>query len=158
MEDDLPRAHLAVAQPTAVRRATLAQSELVTWFATTYGEVGAYLGAHGITPKGHPFARYHVRTDGRFDVEAGFPVPKLIAGNADVMPSALPAGWVAVLWHVGPYEQIGKAYATLSDWIRARGGTLAGDPWEIYHDPPAGDPAEWRTEVVQPFAPAEDRS
>lgn len=158
MHTDRPQSHLVTEQPTAVRRATLAQPELRSWFAETYGNVAAHLGAHGIPPAGHPFARYHMRTDGRFDVEAGFPVAHPIAGDTNVVPSVLPGGRVATLWHVGPYEQIGKIYTAITDWIQAQGGSLAGDPWEIYYDPPTGDSAEWRTEVVQPYTTAEDRS
>ncbi|TCN27054.1 effector-binding domain-containing protein [Kribbella orskensis] len=146
-----PQTRTAVVQPTAVRRATLAQAELVNWFAEAYGEVAAYLGLHGLTPKGHPFARYHVRADGRFDVEAGFPIAGRIAGDCSVQPSTLPGGELAVVWYMGPYDQVGKAYATLADWISSQGGEADGEAWEIYYEPPTGDPSHWRTEVVQPY-------
>jgi effector-binding domain-containing protein len=149
-----PQPHAAVEQPTAVRGATLGREELVSWFAQAYGAVAAYMGLHGLTPTGRPFARYHLRPDRRFDVEAGFPVAAKIAGDGSTQPSALPGGELAVVWHAGPYDQVGEAYAALADWIRSEGGTAEGDPWEIYHDPPAGDPSQWRTEVIQPYLPA----
>lgn len=149
--DDRPQSRSAVEQPTAVRRATLGPTDLLPWFAKAYGEVAGYLSAHGITPKGFPFARYHVRADGRFEVEAGFPLTGPIAGDASVVPSSLPAGLQAVVWHTGPYDQVGKAHALLTEWVEAQGGRPSGDPWEIYHDPPTGDPSAWRTEVVHPY-------
>lgn len=149
-----PAPRSAMLQHTAVRRETLAQTELTTWFAATYGQVAAYLGRHGISPTGHPFARYHVRGDGRFDVEAGFPVTAPIAGDASVVPSTLPGGQLAAVWYTGPYDGLGEAYEALSGWIEAQDGTLDGDPWEVYYEPPSGDPVNWRTEVVQPYKPA----
>ena len=152
--DDRPQSRSAVEQPTAVRRATLAQAGLLPWFAKAYGEVASYLSAHGVTPHGYPFARYHLRADGQFDVEAGFPLTTPIAGDTSVVPSCLPAGQQAVVWHTGPYDQVGKAHAQLTEWIEAEGGKPSGDSWEIYHDPPNGDPSHWRTEVVQPYVPS----
>jgi effector-binding domain-containing protein len=107
-----------------------------------------------LTPEGRPFARYHVRADGRFNIEAGFPVGSKLAGNGSVQPSMLPSGDQAVIWHTGPYDQVGAAYAVLAEWIEEQGGTPEGDAWEIYHDPPAGDPSHWQTEVVQPYRAA----
>jgi len=149
-----PETRTAVQQATLVRRATLGRSELVNWFAKTYGEIATYLGDHGLTPKGHPFARYHVRGDGRFDVEAGFPVVSKLVGDASVLPSILPGGEQAVIWHTGPYDQVGVAHTALAEWIEQQGGTPDGDAWEIYYDPPAGDPSHWRTKVVQPYRAA----
>ena len=154
--DDRPQYRQSVEQPTAVRRATVAQPDLTAWFAKAYGEIAAYLGAHGLAPKGFPFARYHLRADGRFDVEAGFPLDRPIAGNARVLPSTLPGGSQVVLWYIGPYDQIGKAHAVLQEWIAYHGGRPAGDSREIYHDPPTGDPTHWRTEIVQPYTPAQN--
>jgi effector-binding domain-containing protein len=98
-----------------------------------------------------PFARYHQLPDGRFEVEAGFPVAAPVNSDAVIQRSSLPGGRVAVAVHVGPYDKLGDSYAAVTEWLRLRGGTPAGDPWEIYHDPPAGDPDTWRTEIVQPY-------
>ncbi|GAA0927836.1 hypothetical protein GCM10009554_09010 [Kribbella koreensis] len=141
----------AVEQPTAVRRATLALPELRAWFAKTYGEVGSYLTLHGITPRGYPFARYQHRPDGRFDVEAGYVVTAPIAGDTVTVPSSLPGGLHAVVWHIGPYQKIGATYAQLTTWIESQSGRADGAPWEFYHDPPGNERTLWRTEIVQPY-------
>jgi effector-binding domain-containing protein len=156
MQTEHPQPRTVAEQPTAVRRATLSPHELAGWFAAAYGEIAGYLGNHGLTAQGYPFARYHVRPDGRFDVEAGFPVAATIAGNGSVQPSSLPAGEVVTAWHAGPYDEVGKTYASLAGWLAEHRAEQAGDAWEIYHDPPTGEPSSWLTEVVQPFTtPAE---
>jgi len=151
MQTETPTTRTLTEQPTAVRRATLGRDELTNWFADAYGEVAGYLSSHGLTAQGYPFARYHVRADGRFDVEAGFPVVAAIAGDRSVLPSTLPAGRVVTAWHIGPYDQLSRTYTLLTDWLTEHHAVPSDDPWEIYHDPPAGDPTDWRTEVIQPF-------
>ncbi|MFK4084878.1 GyrI-like domain-containing protein [Kribbella sp. NPDC020789] len=151
MNVDQAESRVITEQPTAVRRATLAPPELPAWFDQAYADIASYLSAHGIKHQGPPFARYHVRPDGRFDVEAGFPVAAPIAGTVTVRPSKLPGGAVVSLWHIGPYDRVGQTYAEIAAWIREVGASSAGDAWEIYHEPPADDPMQRRTEVVQPY-------
>ncbi|WP_202868363.1 GyrI-like domain-containing protein [Kribbella sindirgiensis] len=138
-------------QPTVVRRGTMAPTEMSAWFPKTYGEIVAFLRTHHTMPAGPPFARYHQLPDGRFEVEAGFPVVGVVASDAVTQMSSLPGGTVAVTVHVGPYDTLGENYAAVAEWLRLRGAKAAGDPWEIYRDPPDGDPATWRTEIVQPY-------
>lgn len=148
----MPELRDTTEQPTAVRRAEVDRSELATWLAQAFGDVAAHLHAHGIPPKGYPFARYHALPGHRFEVEAGFPIAIRIAGNASVRPSTLPGGHALVAWHVGSYDAIGTTYQAIDEWLRAEGGYRTGDAWEIYHDPPGHDRIQWRTEVVQPVA------
>jgi effector-binding domain-containing protein len=138
-------------QPTAVLRATLHRDELGGWFGAAFDQVADYLRRNGVAPRGFPFARYHIRPDCAFEVEAGFPVATPIAGDSTVEPSSLPGGHVVVAWHVGPYEQLADAYEAVDAWLKEERGIRTGDAWEIYHDPPSRDPSKWRTEVVQPF-------
>ena len=138
-------------QPTAVVRATLRRDELARWFGGAFDQVADHLRRHGVAPRGFPFARYHLRPDGRFEVEAGFPVGSRIAGDDQVRPSRLPGRHVVVAWHVGPYVELGEAYQAVDEWLKAQHGIRAGDSWEVYHDPPIGNPRYWRTEVIQPY-------
>jgi effector-binding domain-containing protein len=138
-------------QPTVIQRGTMTPAEMPVWFPKAYGEIVEFLRTHHTTPTGHPFARYHQLPGGRFEVEAGFPVAAAVDSDAVNQMSSLPGGMVAVTVHVGPYDKLGDSYAAVAEWLRLRGGTPAGDPWEIYHDPPTGDPDTWRTEIVQPY-------
>lgn len=141
------------AQHTAVMKATLPPEQLGSWIPAAFERVGAYLESQEIAPTGMPVARYHIRPDNAFDVEAGFPVDAVIAGDQYVVPSSLPAGRVVVAWHIGPYERLAETYAAVDEWLKSEGAMRSGDAWEFYHDPPTGDPRFWRTEVVQPFTP-----
>jgi effector-binding domain-containing protein len=152
MPVDQPELRETTEQKTAVRRAVVNRNELAKWLAQAFGEVAAYLHAHGIAPKGYPFTRYHVLPGHRFEVEAGFPIAVRIAGNASVRPSSLPGGHALVAWHVGSYDTVRTTYQAIDDWLRAESGYRTGDAWEIYHDPPGRDRSQWRTEVVQPVA------
>ncbi|MFC3890753.1 GyrI-like domain-containing protein [Lentzea rhizosphaerae] len=140
-------------QPTAVAEATLAVPEIGPWLTKTYNDIAAVLAGCGIEPTGAPFARYHRLGDGRFRVEAGYPVGVAIDRADGVHPSALPGGPAARTVHLGPYEAMESAYGALTSWVRARGGDIAGDAWEIYFSDPEvePDPAAWRTGVVQPY-------
>ena len=140
-------------QETAVEYATLSVSEIGPFLQKAFGEVATYLGRKGAGPAGPPFARYTPISDGRFEVEAGFPASTPTAGEGNVEPSDLPGGPAAVTVHVGPYDTIEPAYRALQTWVEARGGEPAGEAWEVYlSDPVANpDPSTWRTEVVQPY-------
>lgn len=141
------------AQPTAVCRAALTTAEIGPWLGRVYGAVAALLAARHAGPAGPPFARYHPLGAGRFEVEAGFPVNSQVQGEGDVQPSELPGGQVAVTVHTGPYDQMVPGYQALASWVADHGGETAGDSWEIYFSDPAAqpDPADWRTEIVQPY-------
>ena len=141
---------------TAVGRATLTVPEIGPWIGRTYGAVASYLAAQEVAVAGLPFARYHMVGEGRFEVEAGFPVTEPIQGSAEVSPSSLPGGWIARIWHIGPYDAMGETYEALAKWIAEQAGEPTGAPWEIYHSDPQTepDPATWRTEILQPFKPA----
>lgn len=152
MRTDHPESRTVPEQPTAVLRATLRRDQVAGWSRPAIDAVAEYLRLHGIAPCGFPFARYHLRPDGVFEVEAGLPIAVRIAGDTHIRPSSLPGGHVVVAWHIGPYEQLAAAYAAIDTWLRAEHGSRTGDAWEVYHDLPNRDPRHWRTEVMQPFS------
>ncbi|MCR8897506.1 GyrI-like domain-containing protein [Gordonia sp. GONU] len=143
-----------IAQVTAVVRSTLAVEEIGPWLKNSYGDIDRVLSERQAGPTGPPFARYRMLGGGRFEIEAGFPATSPIDPVGDVGPSELPGGQVAVTVHVGPYDAMEPAYKALETWVNEHGGKV-GDPWEVYFSDPSTDPAGWRTEIVQPFRPAE---
>lgn len=111
----------------------------------------------GLAPDGPPYTRYLSELDGahgEIDYEAGVPLLEAATeGRGRAMPAELPGGTVAVAWHVGPYETLGRTYGALMGWIAAQGRTVAGPMWEVYWTDPDLEPAErWRTEVIVPVA------
>jgi len=142
-------------QPTAVLRRRLEITELEGWIGTALQAVAEAVARAGSHPVGPPFARC-LKVAGcaaRFDVEAGFGVdpPFPSVPGRDVQPSRLPGSCAAVTVHAGPYEAMEPAYEALATWVAEQGGTPDGPPWERYLSEPTGDPATWRTEIVQPY-------
>jgi len=140
-------------QPTAVANSMVTVAEIGPWLGKAYGTVAASLAGQGTYPAGPPFARYRIIGEGRFEVEAGFPVAAPIKADGEVRPSSLPGGAAVSTMHVGPYDEMQPAYQTLADWVKSHGHELAGDAWEVYFSDPSvePDPASWRTEIVQPY-------
>jgi effector-binding domain-containing protein len=62
------------------------------------------------------------------NVEVGVLIEGEFTPRGRVIESALPAGEVVSLTHVGPYERLGETHAA----IHALGLPLAGPRWEIY--------------------------
>ena len=54
---------------------------------------------------------------------------------------------------LGPYDQVGEAYAALDAWVAENGRQVIGPPREVYlNDPQTTAPEELLTEVVWPLA------
>jgi effector-binding domain-containing protein len=141
-------------QPIATIRVQTTEGEIASVMDTALPEVWGYLESAGVQPSGPPFARYHHFSPDNVDIEVGFPVPAPVAGAGRVVASELPGGTVAVTDHLGPYDQLGGAYAALEQWVTAHGHDPQGATvWEIYWTDPGAepDPAKWRTEVVWPL-------
>ncbi len=84
--------------------------------------------------------------DGAINFECGVELFQPFAGNDQVVGSCTPAGLVATVEHVGPYQFLGEAHKAITDWCAANGYTTATLNWEIYghwND----DPAQLRTDV-----------
>lgn len=119
-----------------------------------FGELFGYLGKMGGRPAGSPFTLYH---DPDFDpknmdVEICVPVERPLSGNERIRSRTLGKGSEAFALHVGPYEEIGKAYEAVSEWVRSQGRKIAGPPRERYlKGPKETDPAELETEVAFPI-------
>ncbi len=137
---------------TAVVGGSVYPGDISDFLGRAYKSVERALSVQALSPTGPPFARYH-RGNGDFDVEAGFPVDRVVEASGDVVASSLPGGTVAVATFVGSYDRVGGAYRELREWVVARGARPQGDPWENYLTDPATspDPSGWRTEIVLPF-------
>ncbi|HWR98426.1 MAG TPA: GyrI-like domain-containing protein [Candidatus Methanoperedens sp.] len=66
---------------------------------------------------------------------------------------SLAEGTCAQTLHIGPFSEEGPTIARVHEFIRARGGTLAGKHHEIYlSDIRKAAPEKWKTVVRQPMA------
>lgn len=97
-----------------------------------------------------PLFSYHKRRPGTtFDFELGFPVAEAIKEEGRVTNSKLPAAKVARAVYQGPYDNLGKAWGALEQWVRQNGHGGTGRFWERYLNNPdeVKDPREYRTEL-----------
>lgn len=148
----------APAVPTAVVRAKgVPMATIAGLFDAVFGS--AFPGAfhRGVVPVGPALALYTSigeEPEGVADVEIGFPVEQVLeqpieVGELTVVPSELPAGEVAVVSHVGGYDQLGRAWGSFMAAIEDK-GRIPGTPfWEAYVTEPTPDmdPATLRTDL-----------
>jgi effector-binding domain-containing protein len=126
-----------------------------------WGEAMALLTGKGITPSGPPFIRYLITDmDKKLDIEVGFPVATVVAGNDRVSAGVLPAGRYAVLSYFGPYENLVAVTTEFLAWAEKNAivwqtSTSDGIEWwvgrlEWYPTDPAKepDPQKWQTELA----------
>lgn len=130
-----------VRQHTVVAQAMLSVPDIGSWLAATYATIARQLAARESEPAGPPSARYH-RLDGRFAVEAGYPVSAPVRPEGAVKPSSLPSGPAAETVYIGPSESddMKPAYDALASWAQLQGAEPDGDPWEVYLSDPKASP------------------
>ena len=144
-------------QPYLGIRSVTPWQQLPTVIPQFIGQVFGFLDQHGIQPRGAPFIRYHViNMESSLDIEIGVPIEEAAPGNGRIKPSTLPAGRYVSLVHIGPYDQLMQANATLLDWAKNNGlaldqrptpkGDAFGARYESYLSRPDEKPE--RTEVA----------
>jgi effector-binding domain-containing protein len=145
-------------QPTLVMRAKVPVEQLPEFLGKAYGGVAGYVEEHGLDYAGMPFGIYRLLDEAthEFEVEAGFPVLGIqgeIPGDTGVESSSLPGGNVAVVTHIGPYDQMTPAYDAIAEWMANHGHDPDGPAWEVYYSDAVAepDPSNWKTEIVQPY-------
>lgn len=138
--------------PAAVVHATVPMKELPRFFAHALHETLEAIRAQGLTPMGPPFARYLGPPGETVELEAGFPVPRTIEREGEVLPSTLPGGRCAHALHVGPFDEIKRTYGELERWMTTQHVSPRGETIEVYLSDPERepDPATWRTEILWP--------
>ena len=129
--------------PLAVVRRRAAQRELSTVVPAACGHVWTALKTHNVTGAGRHVALY---LDGAINLEVGVEITGAFSGAGDVVRSATPAGPVATVAHIGPYDRLDQAHQAIREWCQAHGHACAGPSWEIYGHW-TDDPAQLRTDV-----------
>jgi effector-binding domain-containing protein len=122
-----------------------------------FPELFTHVGRHGAVPTGHPFVIYHAFGPELIDAEVCVPIAGRAPIDGRITMHSLPATTVIRTLHVGPYEELGSAYAALSEWV-ADHGLVATEPVRERYLVGVGDdvpPETYRTELDQPVAPLE---
>jgi effector-binding domain-containing protein len=141
------------AQPAAVERATTDVDELTATIDRAFPTLFEGLARLGIRPAGPPFIRY-LKTDERFEIELGVPLPEGVGELESIEQTTLPAGRAAIMRYIGPYDGLRGACQQLRDWVEERGEEPAGPHWETYVTDPRTepDPSKRITEICLPVA------
>ena len=129
--------------------------DLPGFLKEAFPELFRRLGILGVSPAGPPFVIYHAFGTEDVDAEVCVPVDQAVSATGTIQSRVLPEVTVARTLHVGRYEDLGIAYAALSDWIRRNGFEAAGPFQERYLDGPGDNvaPSEYRTEIEMPIVP-----
>jgi len=141
----------------AAIRVTCDHADIQRTLSIILPEAMRHVTSLGAVTVGPPLVRFHGSGDpldplNPLDIEGAIPVAEPIEGKGRVQPAELPGGAAVVVWHVGPYEQLGKTHERIQAYLAEHGLTPAGAPWEEYWTDPGleRDPAKWRTKVVWP--------
>jgi effector-binding domain-containing protein len=139
-------------------RQRLDQERLPAFVGRALGDLYAHLGRHGVPPRGEPFVIYHAFGPDGVDAEVCVPVPTTVTINERIHYRVLPAATVVETLHVGPYEELGRAYGALAGWIGDHGVEVAGAFRERYLNEPGPGvaPATYRTIVQIPIEPVRE--
>lgn len=138
-------------------------------FARDYQRIADYLASQGAECVEMPYARY---LDMDWEVElgkgklamllgmlmkrwhylAGMPTSKPVSGEGELVARVLENRRYARAIHHGPYQQSGKTYQALYDWVKSRGLSLENEAIECYlNDPREVGKAELKTEILIPL-------
>jgi effector-binding domain-containing protein len=139
--------------PAMTITTTAKMEEVGTILADVLPAVFNHVFGLGGATVGMPFARYRDNGDGTFVIEGGAAVVEHVDETDRIKATTLPAGPAAKLVHVGPYEGLPTAHATIDKWLADTGREAAGDPWEVYATDPGEEPdsSKWVTEVYYPL-------
>ena len=139
-------------QSTLIVRATTPVQELPRVLGQAYGAIAQYLGQVGEQPAGPPFVLYHNMDMQALDIEVGFVVAHPLPGKGEIQSGEIPAGKFASVLHTGPYDQLGSAYAALTQFVQSSGHAATGASYEFYlNDPQQTPPQELQTLIVFPL-------
>ncbi len=88
-------------------------------------QVMAYLQKNKVQPIGPPLKFYfQTNSDTVWEIGAGFPVAIKMEGDDTVDVIEVPAGTVATLLHVGPYDGLGASWNAFGIWHKEQGYEL----------------------------------
>ena len=152
-----PRIEQRHPQPYVAVGATVGMPDLARAIDLGYPELFAWMAEHSLVPAGAPFIRYlTVDMDAEMTLELAVPVDGSPAPDGRVHPGELPGGRYVTLLHVGPYDGLMEANATLQRWAGEQGlrWAMDGSRWlgrlERYLTDPSQEPdsSRWETELA----------
>ena len=127
----------------------------ITQMGKVLGDVFAELYQGGLRPAGPVMTFYH---DESFEpqhatIEVCVQIEDTEVARANDKVKTLQPGMCAICTHVGPYDQLGGAYAAILKWMEENGYKTASAPFDIYMNDPqvVKNPEELITKVCFPI-------
>jgi effector-binding domain-containing protein len=119
---------------------------------TDYGELMRFFQRNKLRP--NRFMAWYITMGPPWVMDAGVEtdrIPESLEGR--IQSRVIAAGDVLVAHMWGPYDQVGKAYTRIQDWLRDNKRSAKSGPYEVYLNDPASvkSPAELRTDICQPL-------
>lgn len=138
----------------AVLRFDTTPQDLAGKMGAAFGTVAAHLARAGVPITGPAATCYEMDGD-VFHVASGFFVDGPFEPGEGVEPLRLPEVDVATTTHVGPYDELGRAYDAIREGAPEHGRRVdeSAAMWEEYLDGPQTPPAQRRTIVHWPLLP-----
>ncbi len=129
-------------------------------FDSTFTALFPLLESRGITPTGPGFSLHHRMPDETATFEVGIPVDRPLDGEVTAdngvvfSPSTLPAGHIATVSHLGPYDGLSDAWGAFLQRVSDGGSRPQLPFWEVYVSEPGpeADPATLRTDLYTVIA------
>ena len=141
------------AQIALVHRAPVTMVTIGNGIGAALAVLMEHGGATGAQWAGPPFVLYPETCDGEFEIAVCMPVAPGAEGGDRVALEEVPGGLAASTLHVGPYGEVGRAYAALQKWMTDNGRRPAGRVRETYLNNPATVPVEeLLTQIDWPIA------
>jgi len=128
---------LALTHRTPVTMATIGDG-----IGGAFGVLVEHAGKTGAQWAGPPFVLYPEMSEEEFEIVVCMPVVPGATDGEQVALEEVPGGTVASTVHVGPYHEIGAAYAAVQAWMAEHGRQPAGMVRETYLNDPEAVPAE----------------
>ena len=124
------------AELIAAVRSTVRVGEAGRAWKPALDQVWAFLRANRAVARGHNLFLYHhpARREDPLSVDFGVQVAQHFEPVGTVRCVETPAGQVARVVHVGPYDQLGAAHEAIQAWCAAHGRTIGAASWETYGD------------------------
>lgn len=129
-------------------------ADLPSFIGRSFDDLTGHVRLLSIPVVGEPFAIYHSFGPDAIDAEIGLPVGGHVEATGRITTREMAAMTAAETLHVGPYEELGGAYAALEAWIGDHGFQTIGPVRERYLEGPGMSvaPGAYRTLVSMPIA------
>jgi effector-binding domain-containing protein len=144
-----PSCHVVSLSPVllALTQEELARGQVPRRIRGLFDVVYSWLKTAEVRQTGHNYAVYDKgSTQDLLLVRVGFPVSGRFADTERVQCVELGGGDAAHATHVGPYGELHRTYAALTEWCARAAVPLSGQSWEVYgdwHD----DPSKLETDI-----------